>query len=634
MAAERRAQEDNSNPDGTMTTCLPPSVGASELRFLVVKLHSIDNFVPPAGSVFVTIEFGPNQFNTTPTKTLPQPHAAATFPARYCAIDQSVSIPVLLPTMSQSIRISVHERTNIGPMKSSKLIATCNILKLSRIRSFPAKFKKLALPFYGAPLTTTATTSTSYTKLMNQQHDKASHYRGRLVLTLTEKKGERSDGTMKAQESKMKVIKPIKTLPLATYKIVYKLITATNLPKTKHMYTDTYSIRVSCGITFAQTPTTPPLPNTTTLSFPSQSVSTMTVLASTDAMQIPSLFVTLCKGTSDTPIAFHRISPVSLLEQAAFPLSEATATPTPKWVHFQEDKSIDAIVDSIFPGSVLMWCGMYAEDDVPEWASGVSGEAGVADAASVMKPFAIEFRVVGGRDLPPWDADTGALDGYVKITVNGETMITSVKGDTRNPRWNEILTFTAMLPEDQGVWPEVVVQVWDRDAGIGESDDFVGNVILPLRTRSDDAWLPLFYQEAGDIEGGELCIGCSVTPAIVTRAAPASSSLPAPTLSRIPFSAAHTTATVQIVALGLRNLTSPSAFSSVNKPFIQMRIGDSAVVKTMQSNRPKPSHCNFSEVLTIENVSLEADGWLPLFLDVKVLDKNSLGLTSLLGTGR
>ena len=112
-------------------------------------------------------------------------------------------IAVLHPTMSQSIRISVHERSYVGPMKSDRLVATCQMLKLSRIRSFPAKFKKVALPFYGAPTSPSLLGSASgATKQMNQQPEKASHYRGRLVLTLKERKGERKDGTLRKQENK------------------------------------------------------------------------------------------------------------------------------------------------------------------------------------------------------------------------------------------------------------------------------------------------------------------------------------------------------------------------------------------------------------------------------------------------
>lgn len=82
QAAERKAREKNSDADGAMSTVLPTSMGTQELRFLVIKLHSLENLCTPSSFVFVTVDFGQNSFSTPANKTLPQPHASNTTPAR------------------------------------------------------------------------------------------------------------------------------------------------------------------------------------------------------------------------------------------------------------------------------------------------------------------------------------------------------------------------------------------------------------------------------------------------------------------------------------------------------------------------------------------------------------------------
>jgi len=202
--AERKGA--GSGADGAMSTCLPPSMGKMELRFLVIQLHSIQNLCTPSSLIYVTVDFGSTSFSTNPTKTFSQPHTALTIPARYSKIDQSLHLAVLHPTMSQSIRISVHERSHLGPLKTSRLVATCRILKLSRVRAYPAKFKNLSLPFYGAPpppqTSSLLSSPSSAITTMNRRQENASHYRGRLVVTVKEKGGEKKDGREKAQENK------------------------------------------------------------------------------------------------------------------------------------------------------------------------------------------------------------------------------------------------------------------------------------------------------------------------------------------------------------------------------------------------------------------------------------------------
>jgi hypothetical protein len=99
--------------------------------------------------------------------------------------------------------------------------------------------------------------------------------------------------------------------------------------------------------------------------------------ASKDPLQIPDLIVTLMKGTApkQIPIAYRRITAVSLLKNTAFPLipddSDRLDAGEPKltWIHLKEDKATDAINDTIFPGSLLVKVGMYAVEKPEESAA-------------------------------------------------------------------------------------------------------------------------------------------------------------------------------------------------------------------------------------------------------------------------
>ena len=90
-------------------------------------------------------------------------------------------------------------------MSSNRLIATTQLLKLSRVRAYPEKFKKTQLPFYGAPPSMYGSSSHAV-KLMNTQPlANASHFRGRITVTLEEKEGVKKNGSSRPQKNKVRM---------------------------------------------------------------------------------------------------------------------------------------------------------------------------------------------------------------------------------------------------------------------------------------------------------------------------------------------------------------------------------------------------------------------------------------------
>ncbi|GMH62476.1 hypothetical protein TL16_g03481 [Triparma laevis f. inornata] len=653
---KERAAERKEQASGEIVSL--PIMTPVELRFLVVKIHSLDNLMVPAGNCYVKIEFGTASFDTLPLLTSPNPHTPTQFLTRYSNINQSIWLAVLHPTMTQSIRISIWEKRGVV-MTSSKLIAMCRILKLSRVRAYPKKFKKTQLPFYGAPSHLYGSSSKEV-KIMNTQSDCASCYRGRLTISLEEKPGHKKDGTQRPQENKVKPIKPLSPRNLAQYTFKAFIISGANLPKTKSssMIKNLYSVQVSVASAFIATKALKPT-KTNMVDFSKAGVISRTFQASPDPIQVPDLIITLLKGPEGkaTPIAYRRFSTVNLLENKTFePIQDTPDThrldvgePSATWVHLKEDKAVDAIHDAVFPGSLLVKIGLYEGSKPDEWSSEtVLPDVTVGGSKTPLINAKVKVHLLKGRDLPPWDQDTGALDGYVKITVGTTTLISSVKNDTRNPAWYETMVFDTTLPRDKDKRPEIIMQVWDRDEGIGESDDFVGNAILRLDEDDGKApfWNKLFYQEPGDIKCGEVLAGIEVVEEDAVNMEDAmeeseSSSTPTPSndesvntakVVKMPRGKGRT-GSVEIIALGCRSLKATSSFQSIKKPFISCRIGDSVECKTKPSNRPRPEFCNYSETLLFENVDLPDDDDQAPFLDIKVFDKGTIAGKTLLGTG-
>ena len=318
---------------------------------------------------------------------------------------------------------------------------------------------------------------------------------------------------------------------------------------------------------------------------------------------------------------------------------------------FKEDKAIDAVNDTIFPGSVLLKLGVYDDAaNVPRWTNESDSTAAESTPTVVVGtkliPVVVRVDIFCGRHLPVADADTGSLDPYIRATVNGVSLQTSVKQDTRNPTFFESLVFETQFPQDERLRPPIMLQIWDKDKGLIEKDDFVGNVALihrlfPSKKSGEDgnfgrSWMPVFFQEPGDVQGGSVYVGVRVTKKEGTGSGSSSlsetgSDISTGRVERMPQSGA--TKTVQVVFLGCRGLIPLSSVFGLRKPCVKIKIGESQEQETASSNRPSSSNCNIGETLTFTDCVIPADPLFAPFINVKVVDCLGLGATSLVGTG-
>ena len=509
---------------------------------------------------------------------------------------------------------------------------------------------------------------------MNTQPYLASHYRGRITVTLEEKSGKRKkDGTQRPQKNRVVDIKPMKPmkLRLMDYTLKVSVSEACNLPKTKvfgaRNCKEVFSIRFSIANTFVQTDEQQPS-RTMRCDFSSSGVLQRNFKASPDAMQMPDLIVTLMKGSGrkSLPIAFTRVASVSLLEGTQLENDADAGEPRWKWLHMKEDKAIDALRDDIFAGNILVKIGLYKnkkaaapsqmedlvlaecsealcekEEDgsgvVPFWTEEMSDPGGTGESKDGVNAK-VTINLLCARNFPPWDLDTGALDAYCKITLDGQTLLSSVKPNTRNPAWFERLEFSsAVLNRDRSKRPEIVMQFFDRDEGFGEKDDFVGNCIVKIN--EDDgappSWRQIFYQEPGDIRCGEVLVGVEVAEEDVVSVTSSTKERGVarikPTVPLPKFEIECKRVTIEIVSLSCRNLQALSAFHKLARIFVEMSIGG-RTIRTQPSSKPSAACCNFSETHVLEDFLLPVKLEHAPYLDVSVYDKSLVGKT-LLGTG-
>jgi len=696
--AERKLEE-----SGELGMMYLPSDN-KELRFLAINIHDVVNLPLNkdfSQSFYVQIQFGSMILTTEPVFFDKEKQDEKAIATKYGEIKQKIWFCFLAPTLSQKICISLWEKREHQLMPGTshkKEIGTCDMITLNSIATESKSHQHCALAVYGSPpLLVSQKKSLKHKNKdakegMRTSSNLASSFRGCITASFENLSAKKEDGTTRPQESFVEYEKEEPVLSVyqkRTFTLKARVLLGSNLPFLAGKRSMKYGIRISCGKHYIETRMLSPDTKMSTGGCDwsnSGVLSTSFEHGNTESSfsLCPDVIITLRRVDSNVcllpfPICFRRI-PASQLIRATLVGGEASE-PDAKWIHLEEDDSINALHNSIFPGSILLQLGFYTQtntcnhsgsslnaknninsfiDHSCRWKneSITTHNTGMETTETV--PCIVKIKVYSGRDLPPADRKTGALDPYLKCTLGNEIKQTSVKYDTRNPTWFETLTFQVNLPKRKDLRPELLMQLWDSDEGKSQ-DDFVGNLILNLDEKMNDTgadngdndandyvcepqlkWRNLFFQEPGDIKEG--CI--LVDFVIFDRSAPPTldDHLPLPK----PISSIETnetfvpegcTKTVELFVIGCRQLRSSSSAKGLLKPFVKFQIGNSAIVQTRQSKRPSPSNCDFHEKLQINDVFLPDDSLLVPVLHVKVLDKSTFSLISrdkegnVLGTG-
>uniref|UniRef100_A0A7S1B6S0 C2 domain-containing protein n=1 Tax=Corethron hystrix TaxID=216773 RepID=A0A7S1B6S0_9STRA len=709
------------------------SIKMKEIRYLVITLYDLLDILKVkdySQQFFVQAKFGSNIMKTEPFKLVETNKIDGKnkrMKTKQGQILQQMWFAVSYPSMVQDITVSVWEIKDLGHhsiIKSRhKCYATCDNIDFSDIRSNEKKYFHFALPFYGGPCLLKSQKKL-LTKLdkdaiedMNLNNN-SSHFRGTLILTLQnlpsksrsdsigrhesfvkkyEPSEDKHDGIdmnyteLESKHTQMDITLPPRLLQTSTtrnFSLKTQILMGSNLPVLPSFMSSqgvaSYGVRVSCGSYYIDTNMISP-DKSFTCDWGSGGSLVQTLNFSIIGFQCPDIIITLLSGSKPVPISFKRMRALDLLNQSSGTNTEGKKIriePDAQWIHLKEEKGVDLLPYNVFPGSILLKLGLYndndvsrqnntSDQDVNDLSCAWENESNLATATPVDQcTVTVNMHIYSGRDLPPADQKTGALDSYLKCTLGGETKQTSVRYNSCNPTFFETLSFNLDVPRQRDLWPEIIVQIWDHDKG--SMDDFIGNIVLSLSdaigaTKSSDKsvdgeehgedfhksrpeWRKIFFQEPGDIKQGSFLISlevlydedflnlisplslssnCEDTIFPFTQPLTGDKSKALTTNSFLPLGSEKK---VEILVLGCHDLSSPSSFADLSSPFLSLKIGESTTAETFSSKKPSAENCNYNQKIIFDNVYLPDDAEFAPRLQITVFDKG--GIFSMVSKGR
>ena len=317
------------------------------------------------------------------------------------------------------------------------------------------------------------------------------------------------------------------------------------------------------------------------------------------------------------------------------------------WVPLLAEKSVKALDERTFPGSLLLRIGLFPRSIVPPpWSF-------ATQPPHSMRRASLHVHLYTGRNLPASDAN-GALDPYVELSFRGVRFRSTTKNCTRNPRWFEAFVFEfASLPDDLGCAPELTLRLFDYDT-VG-SDDYVGMMRLSLEhatqrqvssrehtpgatARPRPSWHELAYQNLGDGEG-QLLLALSLEfddrePSVSEAERPKLGLAKPPLLKPVTQQR-----DVELTVFGCRSLTLPSTLPGLGaKVHLEFDVGGAGErnglkLCTPASRKPSVHDPNFLQNFTLP-LELPDDQLFAPTIDVTVVYRGvaSFGVSTVLGT--
>jgi hypothetical protein len=616
-AVEDMKRERESGNDGMQDALVPASV-LQKTGFLVVDIHKAEDLVQmdsrpgAAGGLdaYAAVKFGSQKEMRTRVKKLKGERKDLRPKFR-----TQLGLPCTVPSAASTIDIGIYDWDMAG---SNDLVGR-RALNFKEVARGDFKKKPRWLNLYGPPLKKASSglgdvvglgtsLASEARALMQNFPDLGTTYRGRILVSAwvelddeQKKKGlldSLKDRTLGGPTTKQNAPsrKPgtnfkKRVPPTVDYKLAALVVSATELPPlaptslVSRSNAAKIGVLVTCGL---QEIVVERKPNSNGLASFGREIQEIVLklpayeVFSTDAQgkrvaeyiaadQVPDVIVYLFTGEVSSPnkFAFVRYRAADLIKQKFMGGT--------KWHMMGEDPALDALKDDMLPGNLQMRLGFGLKQDFDQPAVRASWQADVeALAASQLQPFEVRVHVFQGRGLPATDS-SGSMDPYVKVKFGGVAEDkalhqTAVVNDSLDPVFYKTMVFSAMLPKRLDLAQQVNVQVYDRDDGILDSDDFAGNTFLnlsdPAHTiqpghqgpRPKPIWRDMFLQTPGDCEG-ELLV-----QAEVIKKTSAGQVLEVPQ-SIVP---AMRDAYIEIVALGMRALK-PYKMISIQNPFVEVR---------------------------------------------------------------
>jgi hypothetical protein len=611
MRKERAAMM-RSGGDITSMVLMPPSI-KKEWKFIVTTIYRaeylpvMDQNALQVGALgirdgtdaFCQIEFAGGKPKKTKRQTLKGKRAAMN-----PLFNDEIWYPISLPTATQSIKLSVWDYNLTG----DTLIATAYTKYgvISRILQ-PEPFW---VNLYGAPVATgfamTATMAGGFNKiknladtvdyadLYNRYPEKASSYKGRVLISQCVRTAEERPARFRKSEIepfRLK-IKQRKLDPVtATYVIRALVVSGTELPDfvdpRNPLKKQKLQVQVAIGSREMFTQSADYNKGVCEWAELLQEEVEFPV----DQTQIPDIGVYLCrgKGAELQPVCFARFKAKQLL-------SEQFSAPA-QWIFLSEDKSIDALSSGQFPGSLLVKLGFGLKE-----AAAASQQDWDRAFLQLKRraPYQVRCHLYQGKDFPAADSN-GLLDPFIRVKLLGETKESERRVKTRFPLFYQTLTFDCELPEQEEYLPQVNLQLYDTDLLI--KNEFMGQCFVPLADGfrlsasepstafPDPKYYELFKETRGDGQGEVL-----VSFQLIKK------NRPDEALTQLPDIKPSTRqAYIEVIAVGIRNMK-PFKFQSMVSPYLEMEmecVDKKVTMETEPSKRPHPDDPNFLQRLVM-----------------------------------
>eukprot|EP00602_Paraphysomonas_sp_CaronLab_P003319 CAMPEP_0185019240 /NCGR_PEP_ID=MMETSP1103-20130426/1865_1 /TAXON_ID=36769 /ORGANISM="Paraphysomonas bandaiensis, Strain Caron Lab Isolate" /LENGTH=1852 /DNA_ID=CAMNT_0027549443 /DNA_START=18 /DNA_END=5573 /DNA_ORIENTATION=+ len=603
---EREAMAKNGADIGAMVI-MPPTI-KKEWKYVVTSIYRaeylpvMDQQPPGLGMVvqngtdaFCQVEFAGGKPQKTKVRTVKGERNAMNPMFNY-----EIWYPVSTPTATQTIKFSVWDHDVTG----SDLIATV-YSKFNMIQKLGGDTGVHWENLYGAPVSAGYSLKNTlkggitklknvgeqdYTEVYNTYPDRAPSFKGRILISQrieTQRPKKYDTDEIEPFRRSIKRIPQKAEPPTKLYVLKALVVSGTELPQfvdaKNPLKKKKLQIQVSIGRyeMFTQRAEC------------NKGVSEWNELLQqemeypVDTSQIPDICVYICTGSGSDlqPVCFYRMKAKDLLK--------GHFREPPKWIFMKEDKSIDALDDGEFPGSVLIRLGFGPVEDAEatklEWEQSVQ-------RMRRRSPYQVRCHIYQGKDLPAADSN-GLLDPFLKVNLLGQIQESDKKKKTRYPLYYQTLCFDCDLPEREFL-PQVNIRLFDTDL---LKNEYMGQCFFNLQDAfvldnledelPDPKYHSLFVEEPGDGQG-ELLINFQLIPK--TRP---DMVFPKPESIQPSLRPAF----IEVIALGIRNMK-PYKFQSMVSPFLEMEmecIDKKVTIVTEDSKKPSPDDPNFLQRLVM-----------------------------------
>lgn len=243
-----------------------------------------------------------------------------------------------------------------------------------------------------------------------------------------------------------------------------------------------------------------------------------------------------------------------------------------KWYPFKADMAVGEVKDNWKAGMFQMKLSINDKT--------LNGSKNFKEHKAWMKPppkrlssWKIRCYIYQCKDLPAADSE-GSSDAYIEAwSTDKEKQKTSVVEDNNNPIFFETLEIYADFTSPNEA-PPMILNIWDHDEGVFDSDDFIGRSVIFLKDAavSNDDEIP------SEPKWHNVIMGFSQDDPSIGKVLVSFAVVPDDYRFKVPIEYMKLTDyvefkeyNVEINCLGLRNLQS-FGLMPVKKPFIKFNI--------------------------------------------------------------